>query len=128
MKIRMQAGKLMGQARAALAADKACKMDVDQRAARNMALLAICAIAIVPGLAMAGGGAAGNPWDTMGTQVLAIFTGGLTRTIAIISVIACGIAALAGKLSWDWAIKIIVGIVLIFGGATIVDYMIAAAS
>ena len=53
--------------------------------------------------------------------------GGLTRTIAIISVIACGIAAIAGKLSWDWAIKIIVGIVLIFGAAAIVDYIIAAA-
>jgi type IV secretion system protein VirB2 len=43
-------------------------------------------------------------------------------------VIACGIAALAGKLSWDWAIKIIVGIVLIFGSVAIVDYIIAGAS
>jgi len=29
-------------------------------------------------------------------------------------------------LSWDWAIKIIVGIVLIFGATSIVDYVIAA--
>ena len=55
------------------------------------------------------------------------FTGGLTRTLAIIAVIACGIA-ISRKLSWDWAIKIIVGIVLIFGAAAIVDYVIAASS
>lgn len=71
---------------------------------------------------------AGSPWDTAATQILAIFTGGLTRTLAIIAVIACGIAAIAGKLSWDWAIKIIVGIVLIFGATSIVDYIIAGAA
>jgi type IV secretion system protein VirB2 len=126
MKIRMQVGKVLGTARAAIAADKARKGDVDRRAARSLVLMAVCVAAVAPGIALAAGGS--GPWDTMGAQVLAIFTGGLTRTIAIISVIACGIAALAGKLSWDWAIKIILGIVLIFGGASIVDYLIAAAS
>lgn len=72
--------------------------------------------------------ASAAPWDSTATKVLEIFTGGLTRTIAIISVIACGIAAMAGKLSYDWAIKIVVGIVLIFGSAAIVDYAISAAS
>lgn len=71
---------------------------------------------------------AAAPWDSAANQVLAVFTGGLTRTMAIIAVIACGIAAIAGRLSWDWAIKIIVGIVLIFGASAIVDYVIAAAS
>jgi type IV secretion system protein VirB2 len=126
MKTRMQVGKVISATRAAIATDKARKGDVDRRAARSLVAMAVCVAAVLPGIAMAGGGS--GPWDTMGTQVLAIFTGGLTRTIAIISVIACGIAAMAGKLSWDWAIKIIVGIVLIFGGAAIVDYLIAAAS
>ncbi|MDR2031361.1 MAG: TrbC/VirB2 family protein [Azoarcus sp.] len=71
--------------------------------------------------------AAAAPWDGAANQVLEIFTGGLTRTLAIIAVIACGIAAIAGKLSWDWAIKIIVGIVLIFGSTAVVDYIISAA-
>jgi len=84
-------------------------------------LIAISAVFLLPETAMA------TPWDSTAQQILSIFTGGLTRTIAIISVIACGIAAIAGKLSWDWAIKIIVGIVLIFGAAAIVDYIIAAA-
>jgi type IV secretory pathway VirB2 component (pilin) len=110
----------IGKTRAAIAADKVRKADTDKRTARAAVVLAICMAAIIPELALAG------PWDSMGTQVLAIFTGGLTRTIAIIAVIACGIAAIAGKLSWDWAIKIIVGIVLIFGGTAIVDYLIAA--
>jgi type IV secretory pathway VirB2 component (pilin) len=115
-------GDFVNKGRTTIAADKARKVDVDRRAAKTMMLMALCLAAVLPGLAVAG------PWDTMGTQVLAIFTGGLTRTIAIITVIACGIAAMAGKLSWDWAIKIIVGIVLIFGAAAIVDYLIAAAS
>ena len=85
-------------------------------------MLGVGVFALIPEIAMAA------PWDSTATQILAIFTGGLTRTIAIITVIACGIAALAGKLSWDWAIKIIVGIVLIFGSVAIVDYIIAGAS
>jgi type IV secretion system protein VirB2 len=86
------------------------------------ATFAIACAAIVPEIAVAA------PWDSVATRVLEIFTGGLTRTIAIVAVIACGIAAMAGKLSWDWVIKIVVGVVLIFGSAAIVDYIIAAAS
>ncbi len=77
-------------------------------------------ILMSPDLAMA------EPWDAAAQKVLDIFTGGLARLLAIIAVIACGIAAIAGKLSWDWAIKIIIGIVLIFGAAAIVDYIISA--
>ena len=87
-----------------------------------LAIIALGAFALMPEMALAA------PWDSAATQVLAIFTGGLTRTLAIIAVIACGIAAIAGKLSWDWAIKIIVGIVLIFGAASIVDFIIAAST
>ncbi len=68
-----------------------------------------------------------EPWDSAAKKIVEIFTGGLARTLAIIAVIACGIMAIAGRLSWDWAIKIIIGIVLIFGAATIVDYLISAA-
>ena len=71
--------------------------------------------------------ASAEPWDSVAQKVVDIFTGGLARLLAIIAIIACGVMALAGRLSWDWAIKIIIGIVLIFGAATIVDYIIAAA-
>ena len=98
------------------------KNEDKKRLEKLMILLAMGAVVMIPETAMAA------PWDSTATKILDIFTGGLTRTIAIISVIACGIAAIAGKLSWDWAIKIIVGIILIFGAASIVDYIIAGAS
>lgn len=81
----------------------------------------VFAVILMPGLAMA------EPWDNVATKVLNILNGGLTRTIAIIAVVACGIAAIAGKLSWDWVVKIVLGIVLIFGSAAIVDALISAA-
>lgn len=109
-------------AKAAIAANKIAKMDADKKAAGFLMLLALAFVAVMPEVAMAA------PWDGAAEKVLEIFTGGLTRTLAIIAVIACGIAAIAGKLSWDWAIKIIIGIVLIFGAAAIVDYVISAAS
>jgi type IV secretion system protein VirB2 len=106
----------------AIANDKAAKAEIDRKALSVLMLLVLVFVAFTPEIAMA------EPWDNAANKVLAIFTGGLTRTLAIIAVIACGIAAIAGKLSWDWAIKIIVGIVLIFGSAAIVDYVIAASS
>ena len=90
--------------------------------AKMLFVLCVSAAVLLPETALAA------PWDSTATKILDIFTGGLTRTFAIIAVIASGIAAIAGKLSWDWTIKIVVGIVLIFGSASIVDYVIAGAS
>lgn len=87
------------------------------RQAAGFLTMMFCAMAVVvPDLAFAG-----TPWDNAADWVLGVLTGGLTRTIAIICVIACGIAAWAGKLSIDWAVKIVVGLVFVFGSATIVD-------
>ena len=88
----------------------------------KIVVVLVCVLTLFPQIAMAA------PWDSAARQVLMIFQGGLMRTIAIISVIACGIAAIAGQLSWDWAIKIIIGIVLMFGAAAIVDFVIAGSS
>ena len=120
MSFRMNLRAVYGKGRLMFATDQKRQADANRRAARSVALVAIGMAVLLPDLAVAA------PWDSMATQVLAMFTGGLARTIAILAVIACGIAAIAGKLSWDWVIKIIVGIVLIFGAATIVDYLIAA--
>jgi len=118
----MNVTQLIQRTKTALVANKTKRASSEQRFLAMAAALALGACALTPELALAA------PWDSAATSVLAIFTGGLTRTIAIIAVIACGIAAVAGKLSWDWAIKIIVGIVLIFGAAAFVDYVIAASS
>lgn len=94
----------------------------DRRFIKALSIAALAAGAItLPELAQAA------PWDGVATAVLSLLTGGLTRTIAIVCVIAAGIAALAGKLSWDWVTKIVIGVTLIFGSAAIVDYFVAAA-
>jgi len=77
---------------------------------------------LVPSLAQA------EPWDGLADGILAIFTNGVTRTIAIVAVIGCGIAALTGKLSWQWVINITIGITLIFGSAAVVDYFVGASA
>lgn len=118
----MKIANLYNKVKTTVTANHSVKEDANRRFLGFMAALSVGIFALLPEMAMAA------PWDSAATNVLAIFTGGLTRTLAIIAVIACGIAAIAGKLSWDWAIKIIVGIVLIFGAAAIVDYIIAASS
>lgn len=116
----MKVTNLIQRGQAAFVSNKAIAGKHDRRTVKLLVVLGLLAAAMLPELALAA------PWDGMATQVLAIFTSGLTRTIAIIAVIACGIAAIAGKLSWDWAIKIVVGVVLIFGATSLVDYLIAA--
>lgn len=92
------------------------------RTLRHLAVLYLAVLMLVPDVALAA------PWDDVADAVLDIFTGGLTRTLAIIACIALGIAAWFGQLKWEWARNIIVGIVFVFGGASFVDYIIAAAS
>lgn len=110
------------KAKSAIAKNHAAKTAENKRTLAVMTVLVVGAVALAPGLAMAA------PWDSAASSVLAIFTGGLARTLAIIAVIALGIMGIAGKLSWDAAIKVIIGIVLIFGAASIVDYMISASA
>lgn len=76
---------------------------------------------IAPEMAMA------EPWDDVAQSILDIFTGGLARTLAIIAIIACGVMAMVGKLSWQWVIYIVLGLCLIFGAAAIADFFIGAA-
>ena len=113
---------IANKTRLALAANKLECTAADRRAAKVLALVACLVTVLSPDIALA------TPWDGMGDWVMGIFTGGLARTIAVVAIIACGISALVGKLSWQWAINIVLGIVLIFGGATIVDAMIGVVS
>lgn len=96
------------------------QLEVSKQTLRFFGFALIAALLLFPELALA------EPWDDAANKVLQIFTGGLARTIAVIAVVALGIAALVGKLSWQWAIYIIIGIVLIFGAPAIVDYIISA--
>lgn len=53
-------------------------------------------------------------------------TGAIAQSIAILSVIAAGFAALVGRFTWFLAGSIIGGIVLVFGSAQIVQFFQSA--
>lgn len=89
-------------------------MQIARRSLIPAAVLAVCLISF-PGLAFAA------PWDDAAKGAFDLIMS-IVRWVAIIAVVACGIAAMAGKLSWEWAIKIIVGLVLVFGATQVVDY------
>lgn len=87
---------------------------------RVVRVILIGVIASMPAIAQAA------PWDDMADEIIDLLTNGFSRSIAIIVCIALGLAAWAGKLTWAWGGRFIVGIVLIFGAAAIVDVFIGA--
>lgn len=92
-----------------------------EAAAQLILILALC-LALVPSLAFAGPIEEGVDW------LLDLLTNGIARSLAIIGIVALGYMAWAGKLTWGRAGQWIGGIVLVFGGASIADIVIAAVS
>lgn len=87
----------------------------------SIAILALLA-AMTPELSFAA------PWDSVGQQILLDLTGPFAKTIAALAVVACGIASMAGRMPFDWAIKIVLGIVLIFGSTSFVTWISSSVS
>ncbi len=85
--------------------------------------LTIMALMIAPQVAFA----AATPIEGAIDWLLDLLTNGLARTVAILAIVSMGYLAFAGKLAIELVGKFILGIVLIFGGAAIVDLLIAAA-
>ncbi|MDD2934350.1 MAG: TrbC/VirB2 family protein [Methylotenera sp.] len=79
---------------------------------------AICCIVLDPTIA-----AATTSLEDAATNILTALTGGLGKTIATLAVIVLGFMAMFGKLAWDNAIKVIVGITLVFGAATVIKWI-----
>ena len=91
---------------------------------RNAALLAVGVVFATIALAdtaYAQSGALLQPVDNMLTQIVQAVQGTIARSLAIIAVCVLGFLAMFGRLSWFLAGSIILGIVLVFGAATIVD-------
>ena len=63
-----------------------------------------------------------SPFDT-GANSVVDFALTIATPIAILIVIAVGIAAAVGRISWGWVIGGIVGIAAIFGSAQIVEWI-----
>ena len=82
----------------------------------------VLVILLAPEIAMA------NPIEEAVDWVLDLLTNGIARSAAIIAIAVAGYLAFAGRMTGELAFKIIIGIVFIFGGAAIVDLVIAAVS
>jgi len=82
-------------------------------------------IVIEPSIVAAadGGGVTAGSLQTMVTNILTALTGTFGKGIATIAIMVMGIMAMFGKLAWDVAIKVIVGIAVTFGAATIVTWL-----
>jgi len=72
--------------------------------------------------------AASGPIEQGVDWILELLTSGIARSVAIIGIAVLGYMAWAGKLTWEKAIQFIIGIVLVFGGATLVDLLIGTVS
>lgn len=68
----------------------------------------------------------GNPIQDMLDGVLDLLNSGVVRSIAVLAVIGFGVAAYFGKISWDWAGRLIIGITCTFGAAGLVDFFSAS--
>jgi type IV secretory pathway VirB2 component (pilin) len=83
--------------------------------------LALCLFAafVVPELALA---QAASPFETGATNLVTSLTT-LATPIAVLLVMALGVAAAAGRISWGWPIGVIVGVGLVFAATPIVTWV-----
>jgi type IV secretion system protein VirB2 len=89
--------------------------------------LAIALVAIAdPALAQTT--TSGTSIGTFVQNVINLLNNGVTRGLAIIAIIATGIAWMLGHLDLRRAGAVVLGIIVIFGAATIVDLITGASS
>jgi type IV secretory pathway VirB2 component (pilin) len=65
---------------------------------------------------------AGSPFDTGATNLQAALTT-IATPIAVILVIALGVAAAANQISWGWPIGVLLGIGIVFAAPGIVTWV-----
>jgi len=89
-----------------------------------LVLVAVFAsVAMLSDSAMASGVSAGsssNAIEQVFCNIVQSLTGTTGKAIATVAVIAVGVGALLGKISWGLALIVALGIALIFGAASIV--------
>jgi type IV secretion system protein VirB2 len=91
---------------------------------RGPAALALLAMSAVDAAAQSGGTL--QPVQSTLTQLVQALTGPIATALATLAVIACGLFAWSGRLTWGIAGSVIFGIVLVFGSAQIVQFFQSA--
>ncbi|WP_421580981.1 TrbC/VirB2 family protein [Shinella sp. M31] len=92
------------------------------KAVLSLALLATTS-ALIPELAYAQSAA---PVEGILEWFVGVLQGSVARSLAIIAVCFLGFLFLTGRMAWQGAISIVIGIAIIFGAAELVDAMKAA--
>jgi type IV secretion system protein VirB2 len=87
-------------------------------------LLASVAFALTPDLAHAQSAA---PVEGILNWFVGVLQGNVARSVAIIAVCFLGFLFLTGRMAWQMAFSIIVGIAIIFGAGELVDAMKSSA-
>ncbi len=85
----------------------------------NLTLLfavGIC-VSLLPDSAFAGS----NAIEQVFCNLVSLLNGPTGKAVATVAVIAVGVGALMGKISWGMALIVAIGIALVFGAGTIVD-------
>jgi len=89
------------------------------KSAMKFALLAgLSLLALEPTIAMAA--AATDNLTTAANSILGLLTGTLGKAVATIAVVIMGMMAMFGKLEWERAFKVILGIAIVFGAASVI--------
>lgn len=86
--------------------------------------LSLLALSAVDAAAQSGGTL--QPVQSTLTQLVQALTGPIATALATLAVIACGLFAWSGRLTWGIAGSVIFGIVLVFGSAQIVQFFQSA--
>jgi type IV secretory pathway VirB2 component (pilin) len=84
-----------------------------------LAMLCLLAAVAVPEMALA---QATSPFETGANNLVTSITT-IATPIAVLLVMALGIAAAAGRISWGWPLGVIVGIGLVFAAQPIVTWV-----
>ena len=85
----------------------------------GVTVLCLIAAFATPQLALA---QAASPFETGATNLQTSLTT-LATPIAILLVMALGVAALAGRISWGWPLGVIVGIGIVFAAPAVVTWV-----
>jgi type IV secretory pathway VirB2 component (pilin) len=88
---------------------------------RIAVFVGLLALLVMPELALAAG-----PGEATAQRIITWLTGPLARLCAIIAIVAVGYGCFKGRIEFERGVSVIVGIVVIFGGAAIVDFASAA--
>lgn len=93
-------------------------------AAKAFAISAVFAMVLTPEIAYAQSAA---PIEGILDWFVGVLQGNVARSVAIIAVCFLGFLFLTGRMAWQMAFSIVIGIAIIFGAAELVDAMKSSA-